>query len=205
MLTRHLFSSAHVRHPGRAGLVGLRTLARGRKIRSAARLEELQAHAPWLRLRRRAVRRARRSAEQRALRDQPGPGRRRLAARYGARTRPGRRARSARRWPSTRSFNCVFSCMLLGVMAWFQRGNDALHRNSVGLVAALLLGWLLPQQVLHSASAATAASCRTRCPTRWTCSASCSEPASRSIKPCCASARRWSSSIPSWPPNSPPS
>ncbi len=45
-------------------------------------------------------------------------------------------------------FQLLFLFTLLGIMAWFQRGNDALTMM-VGLAAAAILGWLLPKQVLH--------------------------------------------------------
>ncbi len=45
-------------------------------------------------------------------------------------------------------FQLLFLFTLLGIMAWFQRGNDALSMI-VGMGAALILGWLLPKQVLH--------------------------------------------------------
>ncbi len=45
-------------------------------------------------------------------------------------------------------FHLAFLFLLLALMAWFQRGNDALTQM-VGLTAALVLGWLLPRQVLH--------------------------------------------------------
>ena len=45
-------------------------------------------------------------------------------------------------------FQLLFLFTLLGIMAWFQRGNEALN-IIVGMGAALILGWLLPKQVLH--------------------------------------------------------
>jgi len=45
-------------------------------------------------------------------------------------------------------FQIVFLLILVGVMMYFQRNND-LAPKFTGVVSALLLGWLLPQQVLH--------------------------------------------------------
>jgi tight adherence protein C len=45
-------------------------------------------------------------------------------------------------------FQFAFLFTMLGVMAWLQRGNDALTK-AIGMGAALILGWLLPRQVLH--------------------------------------------------------
>jgi len=47
-------------------------------------------------------------------------------------------------------FQLVFLLALAGAMAYFQRGNDGLS-VFVGMGAALILGWLLPKQVLHFA------------------------------------------------------
>jgi tight adherence protein C len=46
------------------------------------------------------------------------------------------------------SFQLIFLLSMASVMAYFQRGNDALT-IFVGMAAALVLGWLLPRQVLH--------------------------------------------------------
>ena len=45
-------------------------------------------------------------------------------------------------------FHVTFMLTLLGAMAWFQRNNDFSSMLG-GMVAAFLLGFLLPQQVLH--------------------------------------------------------
>jgi tight adherence protein C len=45
-------------------------------------------------------------------------------------------------------FQIAFFLSLMGAMAFLQR-NNALTAKFGGMVAALLLGWLLPQQVLH--------------------------------------------------------
>jgi tight adherence protein C len=45
-------------------------------------------------------------------------------------------------------FQLLFLFALLGTMAYFNRGNDALS-IMIGMAAALVLGWLLPKQVLH--------------------------------------------------------
>ncbi|MSV27641.1 MAG: type II secretion system F family protein [Bryobacterales bacterium] len=45
-------------------------------------------------------------------------------------------------------FHVTFMLILLGGMAWFQRNNDFSSMLG-GMVAAFLLGFLLPQQVLH--------------------------------------------------------
>lgn len=42
----------------------------------------------------------------------------------------------------------LFMGVLLGLMLWLQRDNNMAQRFG-GMVAAFLLGWLLPQQVLH--------------------------------------------------------
>lgn len=42
----------------------------------------------------------------------------------------------------------VFMLLMLGGMMYFQRGNDITQKFG-GMVAAFLLGWLLPNQVLH--------------------------------------------------------
>jgi tight adherence protein C len=45
-------------------------------------------------------------------------------------------------------FQLTFLFLSLGLMARFQSGNDALTQM-IGMVAALVLGWLLPRQALH--------------------------------------------------------
>lgn len=45
-------------------------------------------------------------------------------------------------------FQGLFMVAMLAGMAWLQRDNNAFQRFG-GMVAAFLLGWLLPQQVLH--------------------------------------------------------
>lgn len=45
-------------------------------------------------------------------------------------------------------FQGLFMAAMLAGMAWLQRDNNAFQRFG-GMVAAFLLGWLLPQQVLH--------------------------------------------------------
>ncbi len=45
-------------------------------------------------------------------------------------------------------FQLSFLFLALGIMAYFQRGNDALSQF-IGMAAALILGWLLPRQLLH--------------------------------------------------------
>ncbi|MEO7144510.1 MAG: type II secretion system F family protein [Bryobacteraceae bacterium] len=44
--------------------------------------------------------------------------------------------------------NLLFMALMLGGMAWLQRDNGVAQKFG-GMMAALLLGWLLPQQVLH--------------------------------------------------------
>jgi tight adherence protein C len=45
-------------------------------------------------------------------------------------------------------FQIAFLLALVSVMMYFQRNNDLMPKFT-GVVSALLLGWLLPQQVLH--------------------------------------------------------
>lgn len=45
-------------------------------------------------------------------------------------------------------FHLLFLALMLGGMAFLQRNND-FTAIMTGMIAALLLGWLLPQQVLH--------------------------------------------------------
>jgi len=45
-------------------------------------------------------------------------------------------------------FQVTFLLAAMSVMAYFQRGNDGLT-ILVGMAAAMVLGWLLPKQVLH--------------------------------------------------------
>jgi tight adherence protein C len=42
----------------------------------------------------------------------------------------------------------LFMTLMLTLMAYFQRNNDLLQKL-VGMVAAFILGWLLPNQILH--------------------------------------------------------
>ncbi|HLJ16925.1 MAG TPA: type II secretion system F family protein [Bryobacteraceae bacterium] len=44
--------------------------------------------------------------------------------------------------------NLLFMALMLGSMAYFQRDNGVAQKFG-GMMAAFLLGWLLPQQVLH--------------------------------------------------------
>jgi tight adherence protein C len=46
------------------------------------------------------------------------------------------------------SFQLTFLLAVGSVMAYFQRGNDGLS-VFIGMTAALVLGWLIPRQVLH--------------------------------------------------------
>jgi tight adherence protein C len=46
------------------------------------------------------------------------------------------------------SFQLIFLLAMASAMAYFQRGNDGLS-IFIGMAAALVLGWLLPRQVLH--------------------------------------------------------
>jgi tight adherence protein C len=46
------------------------------------------------------------------------------------------------------SFQATFLLIVASVMAFFQRGNDGLT-IFIGMTAALVLGWLLPRQILH--------------------------------------------------------
>jgi len=45
-------------------------------------------------------------------------------------------------------FHSAFLLTAVGVMSYFQRDNDMTGRLG-GIIAALILGWMLPQQVLH--------------------------------------------------------
>ena len=45
-------------------------------------------------------------------------------------------------------FQIVFLVAAVGIMGYFQRDNDMTGRLG-GMIAALILGWMLPQQVLH--------------------------------------------------------
>ncbi len=45
-------------------------------------------------------------------------------------------------------FQLLFFLVMVGGMLWLQRGNPISGKFG-GLIAAFLLGWLLPKQVLH--------------------------------------------------------
>ena len=122
------------------------SLARGSEDPLAARLEELQALAPT-------------STSRRAVRRRGGV---LNGVLYAISLAPGGEdwvreterelayAGVRQRWAAGAYalFQLTFLFLLLALMAWFQRGNDALT-EMVGLTAALVLGWLLPRQVLH--------------------------------------------------------
>ncbi len=76
----------------------------------------------------------------------------------------------------------AFMALMIGGMIYLQRDNPFSQKFG-GIVAAFLLGWLLPNQILHRLVKRYRPSSRKHCPTRWICSASCSAPASRSTRP----------------------
>jgi tight adherence protein C len=123
-------------------------LLRGREDPLAARLEELQAHA--------MTTSARRSVRRRGgfinsflylLSLVPG-GEGYLRETEEQLVQGGLR----QRWAvgAYALFQLVFLLTLCGAMAYFQRGNDGVT-VLVGMGAAVLLGWLLPRQVLYFA------------------------------------------------------
>jgi len=67
-------------------------------------------------------------------------------------------------------------------MLWLQRGNEITNMIG-GIVAALLLGFMLPKMVLQRlVKRLSRQAAGKRCPIRWTCSASSSAPDWRSIR-----------------------
>jgi tight adherence protein C len=122
------------------------SLARGREDPLGARLEELQAHAILTAARRPVRRRGGVLNTALYLISLVPGGEDWLRGTEDELAHAGMRQRWA---PGVYAlFHVSFLLAAAGVMAYFQRGNDILS-NFVGMTAALVLGWLLPKQVLH--------------------------------------------------------